>query len=839
MFRKNGKSHKAWLVFGVSALAFSMGNIGYAQETDEKDVGEETAAEAEASSLRFDRIIVTGSSAGQSQFETSYAITNLQQDEIQRLAPLNTADLLGQVPGVYAEASGGEASNVYKVRGIPDPGSFQSFQEDGMPLFPENQGVFFTGDGIVRTDLMTGSFDFVRGGTAPIYATNAASLYNQITRQGGDTPEGAAQLTVGDTGLYRLDGFWSGKVAPRTYLAAGGFYRYHEGYRDNGFPSDEGGQFRVNLRHEIGNGEIRAHAKYFNDKNVFYLPIPLADPRDPSVSLDRYIDFFEGTLNSSSLKNAVFKYPTLNGPATEVRDLSDGRQTDYINLGFDIEQEFFGFRIENKLRYTEGDIDFDAIYSSANPEDANAFSAARLAAAQSAFGSQTPVDRLIYRIAGTGEAYDPNDFSGLVVEGQYRNIQNKFDAIMNDFRVTRDVDFMGNHNLTFGLYAANFSSDLQWRNQDYLFELSGNPRPLDLVALAADGTQLGSVTDNGVLRYSSTLLSGVSEIDLYELYFADTWQVTDALSVDVGVRQTEYEGEGFFRVPSVLPIPLSGTLADQGAQGFVGINMPTEFEYDHTAWTAGANYELNKDLAVYGRISKSYRGPGEFNLMLPQAVSVTEAQQYEVGLKYDTSLLSVFATAFYTKFEPFNATLFELNPETGELGFISFVGVSESPGVEVDFTWRPFENFTLQGAATYNDATIGSFISPTGAEAPSADGNLPIRQPKVYGNIRPTYSFTLGDWNADAYLRYNYVGKRFVDLENNTEMPAYDTIAAGLTLSNEDWSVQLVGENLTNSRGITEGNPRNDQFSGQGSNETIYGRPIFGRNFRLVLTRHF
>lgn len=831
------ETRKYWLTLGVSALAFGVVGTTSAQETAAEPV--EVSAEDEDFVREFDTIIVTGSAIGQSKFDTSYAISNFDSEEIQRLAPLNTADLIGQTPGVFAEASGGEASNVYRVRGIPNEGSFQAFHEDGVPVFPESAGVFFTGDGIIRTDLMTESFELVRGGSASIYATNAASIYNQVTRQGDDNPEGAVQLTVGDTDLYRLDGFWSGPVAPRTYIAAGGFYRYHEGYRDNGFPSDEGGQFRVNLRHEIGGGEVRAHVKVFSDKNVFYLPIPLADPRDPNVSLDPFIDFFDGTLNSSALENAVFKYPSLEGPVTENRDLSDGRQTDYINLGFDVDQDVFGFRFVNKLRYTDGDIDFDAIYSSAPPAGGDEFAATRFDAAQAAFGTDTPVDRLIYQIAATGELYDPNLDSGLVVEGQYRNIQSSFKALTNDLRVTRDVSFFGNHELTFGVFASNFSSDLNWRNNDYLFEVRGNPRPLDLVAVAADGTELGSVTDNGVLRYSSTLLAGASEIDLYEFYFANTWQVTDALSLEVGVRQTEYEGEGTFRAPAPLGQDLSGTLADQGALGFVGVDVPRSFEHDHTAWTFGGNYEVNDMLAFYARASKSYRGPGEFNLILPFDATTTEADQYEVGVKYDTDLLSVFATVFYTRFEPFNTTLFELDPETGELGFIPFVGISESPGVEVDFSWRPLDNFTLEGAFTYNDATVGDFESPTGAAAPSADGNLPIRQPRIYGNIRPTYNFQVGDWDMDLYARVNFVGERFVDLENNTRLPSYETVSAGITAFKGPWSIQLVGDNLFEAEGITEGNPRNDQFSGQGTVDTIYGRPIFGRNFRLVLSRSF
>ena len=38
---------------------------------------------------------------------------------------------------------------------------------------------------------------------------------------------------------------------------------------------------------------------------------------------------------------------------------------------------------------------------------------------------------------------------------------------------------------------------------------------------------------------------------------------------------------------------------------------------------------------------------------------------------------------------------------------------------------------------------------------------------------------------------------------------------------------------------LTEGNPRTDTISGQGTREPIYGRPIYERNTRLVVTYHF
>lgn len=835
----------SWAALGLALTAGQ--SVAQAQQTQHPATSNPPKGEAHETKqgdpdggLLFDAVIVTASPVGMRKFDASYAISNLSAKDIARIAPINTADLLGHAPGVFAEASGGEASNVYRVRGIPDPGPGQAFQEDGIALFGANAGVFFTGDGIIRTDLMTKSFEFVRGGPAAIFASDSTTIYNQVTRQGGETTHAQAQLTLGDTGLYRADGFWSGKIAGKTYLAAGGFYRHHDGYRDNGFPNDKGGQFRVNLRREIGDGEIRFNLKVFNDTNVFYLPIPLKDPRNTAVSLGKYIDVFTGTLNTPYLRDAVFKYADASGAkVAEKRDLSNGRDTRYVNTGFDIDQNLFGFHVDNKFRYTKGKIDFDGLYSSTNPADATTYANGFLASARAAFGAD--VSRIGYALAGSKglTAYDPASESGLVVGGNYRSIQNDFEATLNDLKVTRDVDLLGAHKITAGFYYTTYSTDLTWRANDYLLQVRSQPRPLDLVAYNAAGGVLGSVTDNGVLKYASTLYSGFSDINHHAFYLSDTWQVTEQLSLEAGVRQNEYKGKGYYRIAAPVDLGDAATLADNAALGLTGAKLARSFKYDDTAWTVGANFNFNRTIGVYARASRSYQGPGEFNLIIPQNAAPTAADQYEVGLKLDTSKLSVFATAFYTRFDPLAVSVFVTNPTTGALSFAPFTATETNPGVELDVSWRPTSNLSLRSALTYVDAQIGSLVNASGLSPVKAEGNLPTRQPKYYGNLQPAYAFGFGDWKGEAYLDYAFVGKRYVDFANTTELPAYQTLGAGVTLSNQDWSIQLVGQNLTNEVGITEGNPRTDQLTGQGTAEVSYGRPIFGRNFRLVVARRW
>lgn len=788
-------------------------------------------------------IIVTGSSKAQRKFDVSYAVTSLSNDDIQKLAPLSFADLLGQIPGVHAEATGGEVQNVYRLRGIPNEGSFQAFHQDGLPLYHDNDGPFFKGDVLNRVDLMTRTIEFVRGGPAPIFASNASAIYNSITVRGTDTPAGAVRVTLGDTGLYRLDAYTSGPLGDRTYFAAGGFVRRHDGYRPNGFPSDDGGQFRANIVREFDGGEVKLSVLYLNDKNVFYLPIPVADPRAPGRSLDPFLDYFKGTLNSPTLRNARLLYSNgAGGTQVEDRDLSDGRHTQMYSVGFEYKQALGDWIFDAKARWTDGRVDFDALYSTTNPVDSNTFANGFLAAARTAFNTPTAtVSRLGYAIGGTNGAtlYDPTAASGLVLSAQYRAIATDFYSGQGELRIARDIETgLGTHSIVLGGYAAAYGSEYSQRYQDYLFELATQPRTLDLIAYSDTNQILGSVTDKGVLRYSTTVTAGESDVTMWAVFANDTWQVTDNLRIDAGIRHERYAFKGFGVGQTTVDLGNPATLADNATRAFTGVPTNRRFTVDVTPWTLGANFDVTSSFGIYGRVSEAYRVPSEFTVYAGGAIVTSKALQYEAGLKLALPGISAYFTGFYTKFDPFNASFLAFNPATGQNNVpLTFIGAAVTKGVEADIELRPFNWLSLAGTVTVSDPTISNLVNEIGASAAAVDGNQLIREPKVYGNFRPTVYFSLGDVRVQTYLRYNYVGKRFVDLFNLTDLAAYDTLGAGITADYGDWSFQVVGDNITNARGLTEGNPRTDQLAGQGASTAIYGRPLFGRNVRFVLTR--
>jgi outer membrane receptor protein involved in Fe transport len=82
------------------------------------------------------------------------------------------------------------------------------------------------------------------------------------------------------------------------------------------------------------------------------------------------------------------------------------------------------------------------------------------------------------------------------------------------------------------------------------------------------------------------------------------------------------------------------------------------------------------------------------------------------------------------------------------------------------------------------------------------------------------------------------MGKRFADDENTIELPSYDKFDAGVLFDITDsLTLQLVGDNLTDEVGLTEGNPR--VAGGTGIADVFMARPLFGRSFRAAITYRF
>jgi iron complex outermembrane recepter protein len=828
----------------AAAIVFAAPIASAAQEAAvaQPEANAVPVAEEGAKVSELDAVVVTGSARTQRRFDASYAVNSLTAEEVQKLAPKSYADLLGNVPGIHVESTGGEVQNITRLRGIPTDRGYIIFQQDGLPLFHEIDGHFFnSGEGMHRFDVMNQRVEVVRGGPAPIYASGGAAIVNNILAEGSDETRGKAQLTLGDSGLYRAEAFQSGALSEDTYYAVGGFLRHHDGYRDNGFPNDQGGQLRGNIKHYMEDSWIKFSGTFVDDHNVFYLPIPIADPRDPSVSLDPYLDYFEGTMNSPSLRNVTLKYRDSAGVMQSLRrDLADGRHMRFGNVGFQYENSAGDWVVSLKSGYTKGKLSFDALYSTTNPVDGDSFANSYLSRAQSAFGAG--VASMGYALAGSNgaTAYDPYSASGLVISAQYRAIESEFYSAQADLSAARRFETgFGAHDLNIGIYTSFYGTTAFTAYQDMLLEVAGKPRTLDLVAYSAQGVPLGYVSDDGVLRYTTTLNAGEVDAKMFAVYANDTWEITDRLKLDAGIRHERYSYDGYAEQTDSADLGDADTLADDTTRRFSGGTQTHDLDPSVTNWTIGLNYDFNTNFGAYGRASHVEIAPqSSVARSINPTIVETKTDQYELGVKATFDRAYLYLTAFYTKFDPLNASFVAYNPVTGRNDqSVPFIGTAVSKGVEMDGLFRASDWFSLAGAVTLSDPQYKNLQNSSGADPSAVNGNQIVREPKLYGNIRPTFSFLAGNDEVEAYLRYDFVGKAYVDLFNRTALPAYQTLGFGVSWKRGDWGVQLVGDNLTDEQGLTEGNTRTDALAGQGSSEAIYGRPLFGRNFRLVLSR--
>jgi len=591
------------------------------------------------------------------------------------------------------------------------------------------------------------------------------------------------------------------------------------------------------------------YASRLDDRTIFYLPIPLADPRNPARSLSHLLDPLTGTLTSNDIRNVRIR--TLDGTpggASVNEDLSDGIHPRVSVIGASIEQRFgAGWTLADKVRHTEGSVKFNALFSVTAPQDAAAFQAAQLSRAQAGFGPA--VTRLAYVLAnargagGARIAFDPAGTDNLVLQGGWWSVDTKFSNVMNDFRLTKALSGIGpgSHALTGGLYFSDYTFKQSRLFNSMLLEMRNRPRALDLIALDNAGNTLGSVTENGFLDYGNNSDPG-GKVDgrLRALYVADEWRLTERLRLDAGVRHQDTRQSGYAMRRTTQNLGNPSTLADDAVGGPSGSVDARREHLTGTAWTVGANQDIWPSLGAFARYTSSFRTPALADIYTgaTQAPAVnSRVRQAEIGTKHRLPDGSAYVTAFWNRFDPLRDSALTAQAG-GQVVTTRFVSTTENYGVELEGNWRVVPKVELAGSLTLqNPRYKGLTVLTTGQALAAVEGNQIRRFPKVLASFTPSYDVVAYGRRAKVYATLFHEGTRFVDANNSTRLPAFTTLDAGVIVDlDRHLRLQVAGSNLTNRIALTEGNPRTDALVGQGTSDAIYARPIFGRTVRLSLT---
>lgn len=797
----------------------------------------------------LEEVVVTGRVGARelTKLELSYAATTLDADRLRFIAPLSTAEAFKSVPGFWVEASGGEASNNVRSRGIPTDGySSVTLQEDGLTIQHDGGLGWLNADQSFRIDETVARVEAVRGGPSAIFAANSpGGVVNFITRKPGDSAEGLVKLQVGDYGMYRTDFYFGSPLGGRWDASIGGFFRTDDGVRPPGFRQNEGGQLRFALGYDLEDGRIDVNFKHIDDNVGFLLPVPLTfDGSGDTAGISGFDPNF-GTLAGPD--NRLLTFPSPKGPLDfDLRRGTDVKLSQFtakIDLGLGD-----GWRLLNTARLRDSKIVRNGLFPTGNIETARSRLASLRATAQAAYPGADL--RMVYATSGGTFDLDGANGNGLVISGNLLSVAVPLREFANDLRVSKAFDLGGaEHDVTLGAYIADFSYDYDRFMSTANLELRDQARRVDVVAVSGTGAVVGKVTDNGILRHGSLYDNATVEARSVAAYLADEWQITEALRVDAGVRYEEIDFSGAVEGKRTVDLGIAGTLADNQVITGTGTFQGFDRTYDQTSFTLGVNWQFAEGLGLFGRYTDTGRlpSPSEFQGSVGDAVRadirVTPVKMLEAGLKWVGANHSLYATAFQSEFTGVRFTDNVFNSATNS--FTTRVGYADTKtiGVELEGDVSFAQMFYIRGAATWQQPEYESFTFTNNVGgAPvvvTFNGNQLIRVPELSVRLNP--GVMLLDGRLRAELDAEHYSKRYADAANSQSLPAYEVLGANVVWQATDrLSLGFHGVNLTNEIGLTEGNPRAGQFvSGDAGARFYTARPILGRSYRLSATYKF
>lgn len=821
----------------VSALLLTCSTQALAQAT-----GEPTAPEAEGQS---DEIIVTGrAGAGErTKVETSYAVTTIDNDALRSRAPSSVTETLKSVPGFWVEASGGEGSGNVRARGIPVDG-FGSINllEDGLPVQHDPALGYLNADQAFRVDQSIDRIEVVRGGPSSVFYSNApGGVVNFITRKPGDEISGVARVLYGPTAdLYRIDGWVGAPIGGGWGIGVGGFYRNERGVRDPGFTGNKGGQIRADLHGDFGNGSTTVSYKHLSDNAIFYTGIPLTkDSKGGIAGLPGFDPNYDTTASAQlarmTLKSATGLVDFRESEGTRIRldQLSWLSQWDFAD----------GWKLSHNMRYRTSNTVRNGVYPasiSTGPAFLNTYRSQLLAA----FPGATSVQ---LRYVDSGQPFDTaaQNGNGDVFINAARPVTVEESELLNDLRLAHTFEAAGTHDFAVGVYYAYIKETFSRYSASTVQDVSGNSRLLDLVALNAAGQVVGALTEGGVARYGSEFANGYGSQRTVALYASDEWQLAPSFRIDGGLRYEKVSTSGAQENSRTVNLGNPATLADDSVLTGNGVFVPYDRQFDRVGWTLGANWQFDRDAGLFARYTSAFRLPsvGSFITSATAQPVIQGIGMWEAGVKYGSPLVSLYATAFLTDFDSYSIGNTQFNPATNGYTQQTVYTDTRAYGVEFEGTIRPapFFDFTLN--ATWQEPTFRNLkyneLSGTTLVPRDYSGNQLLRVPKLA--LRATPAVTLFDNRFRAQLDVEHYTKRYADAANTSELPAYTVLNASVRLGITDQiSLWAYGDNLTNTIGLTEGNPRAGELtSGQANDLLFIGRPILGRNFRFAVDFKF
>ncbi len=271
----------------------------------------------------------------------------------------------------------------------------------------------------------------------------------------------------------------------------------------------------------------------------------------------------------------------------------------------------------------------------------------------------------------------------------------------------------------------------------------------------------------------------------------------------------------------------------------------TMFYYTYSEGFRPGGFSRSPNTAAFATTATDTKGPAQYSS--PLGYAPDSLVNNEIGMKktmFDGKL-QLNLTAYDMKWTNVQIALYQPCC-LGNTTFLVNGPDYDIKGLEAQATVRPWDGWTFDGSATYNEnkqsnspclkgdipgtADNGQcitsvftsngtvpFTNPFGVE-----GGVSAFSPKVQANLRARYEWDVaGEYHAFVNGDVSYTGSEWTQPSNyvlgtdpaqnpvpNTtytrwELPAYTTVGATIGVHKDSWTAQLVGTNLGNSHAST------------------------------------
>jgi len=274
------------------------------------------------------------------------------------------------------------------------------------------------------------------------------------------------------------------------------------------------------------------------------------------------------------------------------------------------------------------------------------------------------------------------------------------------------------------------------------------------------------------------------------LYTQVDWKPVERLDIVAGLRLNRTDEDRAAQVIDRHADPGEGVEAESDSRGKTRLGGVIGANY--ALWQAGADH-----LNAFADYRNTYKpaaidfGPeAEGGILKPET-----AHSWEAGLKG-----ALAEGRFEWEFSYFQMNFSNLViPENiGGLPALANGGKERFKGAEIEGDWRVTQDFRVRATYAYHDARYTDRLVPNdeGGYDNFAGNRLEV-SPQNLAALGLLYTPAQG---FNAAVVWNYVGKRFLDQENETPVGSYTTIDAGIGYRFARWELRLDGYNLSNRR---------------------------------------